>query len=235
MTRKSPPDNAGFFAQQPIRMSAADFLFSPEVQKLLAILYAAPDQQLPTGELARRSKLGEADAALTVEHLVKSGMVKRQAAKAEQAETLQVDRSFVFHDELRRIAFKSFAVAEPIRSMLRSKFKDSVVRAFVLGEDAQGTVELLVVHGQLVPDEATMAAACQKLSKSMSRHLKVHVIPLGRLDGMSPRDPLASKLAAGNVHEIIAHGDTKAQLPVEKGGLLQAARKKLATLARPSA
>jgi len=80
-----------------------------------------------------------------------------------------------------------------------------------------------------------MAAACQKLSKSMGRHLKVHVVPHGRLDGMSPRDPLAPKLAAGSAHEIIALGDTKAQLPVEKGGLLQAARKKLATLARPSA
>lgn len=236
MRRKSPPDNAGFFcpSSKP-RMSAADFLFSPEVQKLLVILYAAPDQQFTASELVRRSKLGEADAALTVEHLVKSGVVKRQAAKGEQAETLQVDRSFVFHDELRRIALKSFAAAEPIRSMLKSKFKDSVVRAFVLGEDAQGTVELLVVHGQLVPDEATMATACQKLSKSLGRHLKVHVVPLGRLDGMSPRDPLASKISAGNVHEIIALGDTKAQLPVEKGGLLQAARKKLATLARPSA
>lgn len=216
-------------------MSAADFLFSPEVQKLLTVLYAAPDQQFPTSELARRSKLAEAETALTVEHLVRSGIVRRQAAKADQAETVQVDRSFVFHDELRSIALRSFAAAEPIRSMLRSRFKDSVVRAFVLGEDAQGTVELLVVHGQLVPDEAAMAAACQKLSKTMGRHLKVHVIPLGRFNDMSPRDPLSSRISAATVHEIVALGDTKAALPVERGGLLQAARKKLATLARPSA
>lgn len=215
-------------------MSAADFLFSPEVQKLLTVLYAAPaDEQFPTAELARRARLAEPEATATVGHLVGSGIVKRQAAKAEQPETIQIDRSFVFHDQLRSIALRSFAAAEPIRSMLRSRFKDSVVRAFVLGEDAQGTIELLVAHGQLVPDEATMAAACQKLSKSMGRHLKVHVIPLARLNGMSPRDPLAPKLSASTVHEIVALGDTKAALPVERGGLLQAARKRLATLGRP--
>jgi hypothetical protein len=161
--------------------------------------------------------------------------VKRLAAQADQGDTVQVDRSFVFHNELRNIALKSFAAAEPIRAMLRSKFKDSVVRAFVLGEDAQGTVELLVVHGRLVPDEATMTTACQKLSKTMGRHLKVHVIPINRLNGMSPRDPLSSKLSATSVHEVVALGDTKAALPVERSSLLQAARKKLATLARPSA
>lgn len=217
-------------------MSAADFLFSPEVQKLLAVLYAAPaDEQFPTAELARRARLAEPEATATVGHLVSSGIVKRQAAKAEQPETIRIDRSFVFHDQLRSIALRSFAAAEPIRSMLRSKFKDSVVRAFVLGEDEQGTLELLVAHGQLVPDEAAMAAACQKLSKSMGRHLKVHVVPLTRLNGIPPRDPLASKLAAATVHEIIALGDTKAALPVERGGLLQAARKRLATLGRPPA
>lgn len=216
-------------------MSAADFLFSPEVQKLLMVLYAAPDQQFSTSELARRAKLEEAETTLTVEHLVRSGIVKRLAAKADQGDTVQVDRSFVFHNELRNIALKSFAAAEPIRAMLRSKFKDSVVRAFVLGEDAQGTVELLVVHGRLVPDEATMTTACQKLSKTMGRHLKVHVIPINRLNGMSPRDPLSSKLSATSVHEVVALGDTKAALPVERSSLLQAARKKLATLARPSA
>ncbi|MET3478129.1 hypothetical protein [Variovorax atrisoli] len=216
-------------------MSAADFLFSPEVQKLLTVLYAAPaDQWFPTAELARRTRLAEPEAAATVEHLVGSGIVKRQAAKGEeQPEAIRIDRSFVFHDQLRSIALRSFAAAEPIRSMLRSKFKDSVVRALVLGEDAQGTIELLIAHGQLVPDEAAMAAACQKLSKSMGRHLNVHVVPFARLNGMPARDPLAAKLSAPTVHEIIALGDTKAALPAERGGLLQAARKKLATLGRP--
>ncbi|KQU84071.1 hypothetical protein ASC78_12365 [Variovorax sp. Root318D1] len=218
-------------------MSSADFLFAPEVQKLLMVAYAAPDQQFSCSELARRSKLDPADAARTLEHLVSSGILKKQKPKADQADadTVSIDRSFLFHDELRNIALKSFAAAEPVRSMLRTKFKDSVLRAFVLGEDKEGTVELLVVHGQLTPDEAAMTAACQKLSKNIHRHLKMHVISHARFNSLTPRDPLASKLAATCALEIIALGDTKAQPPIEKVSLLQSAKKKLATLSRPSA
>lgn len=147
---------------------------------------------------------------------------------------MTLDRSFVFHEELRSIALKSFAAAEPLRSMLRSKFKDSVLRAFLLGEDKDGTLELLVVHGQSIPDEGAMAAACQKLSKTIHRHLKVHVISNARFNGLAVRDPLASKLAAACALEIVALGDTKAQPPAERIGLLQSAKKKLATLSRPS-
>jgi hypothetical protein len=109
------------------------------------------------------------------------------------------------------------------------------MRAFILQEDKDGTLELLVVHGQLMPDESAMKTACQKLSKNIHRHLKVHVISSIRFNSLTPRDSLASKLAAPGALEIIALGDTKAQPPVEKVGLLQSAKKKLATLARPSA
>jgi hypothetical protein len=221
-------------------MSAADFLFAPEVQKLLQVAYAAPDQPLSASELARRSKLDPDAAARTLEHLVGSGILKRRKPKAgeaseagegSEAATLSIDRTFLFHDELRSIALKSFAVAEPVRAMLRAKFKDSVVRAFVLGEEADGTLELLVVHGQLTPDEAAMTAACRKLSKNIHRHLKMHVISNARFNGLTPRDPLMPKPSS---LEIIKPGDTKALLPAERVGLLQSAKKKLATLSRPS-
>lgn len=213
-------------------MSAADFLFAPEVQKLLMVAYAAPDQPFSSSELAQRTKLAPDDVARTLEHLVGSGILKRHKPKADEAEAVSIDRAFLFHDELRSIALKSFAAAEPVRAMLRSKFKDSVLRAFVLNEDKDGTLELLVVHGQLTPDEAAMKAACQKLSKNIHRHLKVHVIPNARFNGFTPRDPLMPKPSA---LEVIKLGDTKAQPPVEKVGLLQSAKKKLATLSRSSA
>lgn len=109
------------------------------------------------------------------------------------------------------------------------------MRALILEEDKDGTLELLVVHGRLMPDESAMKAACQKLSKSIHRHLKMHVISSGRFNSLTPRDALASKLVAPGALEVIALGDTKAQPPIEKVGLLQSAKKKLATLVRPSA
>jgi len=116
--------------------------------------------------------------------------------------------------------------------MLRSKFKDSVLRAFLLGEDEDSTVELLVVHGQLMPDEADMSAACRKLSAAIGRHLKVHVISGRKFAGLSANDGLGHKLAAGSAIEIVAEGETKAKPAAAREGLIQSARKKLAALAR---
>ncbi|MDZ4356811.1 MAG: hypothetical protein U1B84_10390 [Variovorax sp.] len=62
--------------------------------------------------------------------------------------------------------------------------------------------------------------------------IQVHVISVARFNGLTNRDALAAKLAAASAFEIIALGDTKAQLPAERLGLLQSARKKLAALSR---
>ncbi|WP_213955915.1 hypothetical protein [Variovorax sp. dw_954] len=216
-------------------MSAADFLLAPEVQKLLRVAYAAPGQRFPTSELAQRAKLDADDVSRTLEHLVKSGILKWNKPKSDLPATVEVDRSFVFHDELRSIALKSFAAAEPIRAMLRSRFKESVLRAFVLEEDEDASVEVLIVHGQLMPDEAEMTTACEKLSKTIGRHLEVHVISNARFGRLTSRDALTAKLAADSAHEIVALGDTKAKLPVERAGLIQSAARKLATLYGPTA
>lgn len=116
------------------------------------------------------------------------------------------------------------------RRLPRARFKDSVVRAFLLGEDDDNVIELLAVHGAVMPGEAAMAAACHKLSKPLHRHLQVHVIPSARLDSLASRDALAAKLAAASAFEVIAPGDTKAQLPPERLGLPRSARKRLAAL-----
>jgi hypothetical protein len=215
-------------------VSAADFLLSPAVQKLLQVVYAAPDQPHSASELARRTKLALDEVERTLEHLVESGILARQKGEPDAPAPVTVNRSFVFHRELRSIALKSFAAAEPIRAMLRAKFKDSVVRAFILGENAQdSTVELLVVHGAVMPDRAAMAAACQKLSKSLYRHLQVHVISNARFEELAQRrDVLADKLAGPSAFEIIAPGDTKAQLPAARRGLLHSAKRTLAALTR---
>jgi len=213
-------------------MSAADFLLAPEVQKLLKVVLAAPTNKFSVAELAKKAKLDADEVERTQEHLVKSGILTRHKSEADEPGTVEANMSFVFYNELRSIALKSFAAAEPIRAMLRSKFKDSVLRAFVLGEDKDATVQLVVVHGQLVPDESEMSIACQRLSVSIGRHLKVHVISSAKYATLTPRDYLGARLAELSAVEIIRQGETKAKPPAEREGLLQSARKRLAALAR---
>ncbi len=213
-------------------MSSADFLLSPEVQKLLQVLFSEPQKQFSADALAKRTKLSTGDVTNTLEHLIKSGILTLHGAAGDGVETVSVDTSFVFYAELRRIALKSFAAAEPLRRILRTKFKASVMRAFILEEDDDSKVELLVVHGELVPDQADMAAACGRLSASIGRHLTVHVISHDKYVSLTTRDALGAKLAASSAFEIIGSGDTKAKAPTQPQGLLQSARRKLAALTR---
>jgi hypothetical protein len=213
-------------------VSAADFLLAPEVQKLLKVAYAGAESRFSVKALAQATRLEEGDVERTVEHLAASGILTRHNAQGDQPEAFSVNARFVFHDELRSIALKSFAAAEPLRSMLRSRFKDSVLRAFVLGEDAAGTIEVLIVHGQTAPEQAAMSQAIHKLSKAIGRNLAVQVITHARYSALGARDPLHARLAARSVLEIIKPGDSKARVPVEKTGLFHSAKKKLAALAR---
>jgi len=196
------------------------------------VVFAEPSNKFGASDLAKRTRLDADDVARTQEHLVKSGILTLHGAKDDEPGLVSANTSFVFYSELRNIALKSFAAAEPVRAMLRSKFKDSVRRAFVLGEDVDGTVEVLVVHGQLVPDEAAMSAACRKLSASIGRHLNVHVISSKRFATLTTRDSLGTKIVAPSAIEIIAEGDTKAKPQIESDGLLESAKAKLAALAK---
>ena len=216
----------------PARMRAADFLLAPEVQKLLKVVLAAPTHRFSVAQLARKAKLDADDVERTQEHLIKSGILTRHKSEADGPETVEANMSFVFYSELRSIALKSFAAAEPLRAMLRSKFKDSVLRAFILGEGKDATVELLVVHGQQVPDAMAMSAACQKVSAAIGRHLQVHVVSSKHYAALAMRDDLGRKLAAPTAFEIIAAGETKARRGVERGGFLRSAKEKLVALAR---
>jgi DNA-binding Lrp family transcriptional regulator len=213
------------------RMSAADFLLSPEVQKLLKVAYAGADSQFPVRALAKATRLDEDEVQRTLDHLVTSGILTRYKAQGDEPEAFGVNSQFIFHAELRSIALKSFAGAEPLRAMLRSRFKDSVLRAFVLGEDDAGTIEVLVVHGQKAPEQSAMSEAIHKLSKATRRNFAVHVISHTRYGALNARDSLHARLADGSAFEIIKPGDSKAQAPMERTGFLHSARKKLAALA----
>jgi hypothetical protein len=213
-------------------MGAADFLLAPEVQKLLQLVFSRPNTQLTTGEIAKVCKLDVDDVERTQQHLVQCGILTRCKLATDETEAVRANTAFVFYAELRSIALKSFAAAEPIRAMLRSKFRKSVLRAYLLGEDVQGTVEVLVVHGREVPDEKIMSVACRKLSASIDRHLEVHVISGQKFASLSARDNLGRKLASASALELIAEGDSKAKQAVGREGLLDLARKTLGALVR---
>lgn len=213
--------------------SAADFLLAPEVQQILRTVFAEPTKLYTMSALAKATRLTPDDVERTQQHLLQSGILIQHPTEPDgEAGPVSANTDFVFYPELRRIALKSFAAAEPLRAMLRSKFKDSVLQAVLLGEDAEGTLDLLIVHGERLPDEAAMAAACQKLRGTLGRHLQVHVLSHASFVAHAARTHLVRRLAAGEAVQIIAPGETKAQPGRGRSGLLQIAKARLAALKR---
>lgn len=213
--------------------SAADFLLAPEVQQILKTVFAEPHQRFSRSALAKATRLTPEDVERTQQHLLQSGILIQHPAETEgEAGPVSANTRFVFYAELRRIALKSFAAAEPLRAMLRARFKDSVLQAVLLGEDAEGTLTLLIAHGERLPDAAAMATACQKLRGTLGRHLQVHVLSHAAFEAHAARTQLAQRLASGEAVQLLAPGETRARAPSGRGGLLQAAKARLAALRR---
>lgn len=214
-------------------MGAADFLLSPAVQAILQISFAEPGRAFTVDELAALSRREAQEIEACVTHLLRAGVLRAADGAATGPAQVVADTAFVFHAELRRIALKSFAAAEPLRAMLQARFRSEVQRAFVLGEAPHsGHVELLLVHGQSVPDRAALAAALQRLlaSGALRQHVQVEVIGERRFAALRPGDALHARLASSACCDIspTPARRTKAMAPPPRPGLLERARRRLA-------
>jgi hypothetical protein len=215
-------------------MGAADFLLSPAVQQLLQAMLAEPAKQFAAADLAKLCKLELPQVQETLTHLLDNGVLLRGEAREGQPETVGIDQGFVFYPELRRIARKSFAGAEPLRAMLQSKFRATVQRAFLLGEDAEtGALNLLLVYAEVAPEREALDQALRKLLKSgaLRQHVQADVVPARRFEALKRGDALHARLAADGCIDISPTGPKKSRAAAAPPmGFLQRARQRLGGL-----
>ncbi|MGC3985596.1 MAG: hypothetical protein QM777_13235 [Pseudorhodoferax sp.] len=161
-------------------------------------------------------------------------MLLRGEAREGQPETVGIHQGFVFYSELRRIALKSFAAAEPLRAMLQSRFRASVQRAFLLGEDAgTGALQLLLVYAGEAPEREALDQALRKLLKSgvLRQHVQADVVPARRFEALKRGDALHARLAADGCIDISPTPPRKPRAaPAPALGFLQRARRRLGGL-----
>lgn len=240
--------------------SAADFLLSPAVQALLKITLAQPQRSFAVAELARDARLELEQTRQTLGHLLAAGVLVADDAAAAAAapgpppagpddtpapddETpaaaplpalLRINTAQVFYPELRRIALKSFAAAEPLRAMLQSKFRASVSQAFLLGEDGAAVLQLLLVHDDDAPEKAALDQALRRLLKTgaLRQHVQAQVMPRRRFAALRAGDALHAALRSDLCVDI---SPTSARKPRTRNadkaeppaGLLARARRRL--------
>lgn len=220
-------------------MGSADFLLSLEVQELLKTAYARPAEPFAANEVSKAGRADPAAFELALEHLLAQRVLLPGPAPEDGAEgdtrpaTYQANTDFIFYPELRRMALKSFAAAEPLCQMLRTKFRRAVRQAWILGDNvAAGTVSVLVVHGEQMPEPAELDAALRKLLKSgrMRMHLEVQVLSEAAFRRQRQVEPLRSRLTGDGCIELVAPDKAQADAGTAPRGLLARARHRLAAL-----
>ncbi len=212
-------------------MGAADFLLSPPVQQILQLVLADPARQFAVADLAKLCRLDLPQVEDTVKHLLDNGLLLRGEAREGQPDTVGIDQGFLFYPELRRIALKSFSAAEPLRAMLQSKFRGSVHRAFLLGEDAEaGALHLLLVYADAAPEREALDQALRRLLKTgaLRQHVQADVVTMRRFEALQRDAAWHARLAPGQCIDISPVRTRKTSaVPPAPMGLLQRARRRL--------
>jgi predicted nucleotidyltransferase len=187
-------------------MSAADFLFTPSMQKVLGLTFANPGQSFTLNELLARAGGGHGGAQRQIERLLAAGVLQEGPRRARQR-SIQANTAFFLYPELRAIVQKSFGLAEPLRQVLQP-FSAQIDEAFVFGSIAKGSdthgsdIDLIVVG-----DVPLMALTEAMLQAQATLGRPVHVNLYGAQEWAQLRqtDPVLAQISDATQIRILPH------------------------------
>ena len=187
-------------------MSAADFLFTPSMQRVLALVFVDPQQSFTLNGLLARAGGGHGGGQRQIEQLLVAGVLEEGPRRSRQR-SIKVNTSFFLYPELRGIVLKSFGLAEPLRAALRP-FESRIDQAFVFGSVAKGTdthnsdIDLIVVG-----DAPLMAMTDALLEAGTFLGRPVHLNLYGADEWAELRraDPVLSQISEASKIGILPH------------------------------
>lgn len=130
-------------------MGAVDYLFTPTMQRVLGAVLLQPDRSFTLQELLRFADAGRGSAQQQIDRLVEAGVLTEEPRRGRQR-SIRANADYFLYDELRRIALKTFGVAEPFRDAMRPHQR-RIEQAFLFGSVVKGTdsaasdIDLIVV------------------------------------------------------------------------------------------
>ena len=134
------------------KASLADALFSTVQQRVLGLLFGQPERSFYTGELIQLVDAGSGAVQREIARLEKSGLITMRRSGVQKH--YQANPKSPLFQELRSIARKTVALAEPLRAALSPLEKD-IAAAFVYGsvakrrDTAASDVDLMVLSDSL--------------------------------------------------------------------------------------
>jgi predicted nucleotidyltransferase len=134
------------------RRSLADALFTKTQQRVLGLLFGAPDRSFYASELIRTAGTGSGAAQRELAKLEDSGLVVGR--RIGHQKHYQANASSPLFAELRSIVLKTVGLAEPLRDALKG-LSSAIRAAFVYGSVAKATdhsnsdIDLMVISDSL--------------------------------------------------------------------------------------
>lgn len=181
-------------------------MFSANMQKVLGLVIAQPERSFTLNELLKHAGGGRGHLQIKIDQLVAIGVLEEGSRHARQR-CIRVNKRFLLYPELRSMALKSFALAEPLRAALKP-FEHDITEAFVFGSVAKGTdthlsdIDLIVV-GQASFMELT--TALYDLETKLGRPVHLSLYAPEEWAHLQVTDPVLLQIAGSAKIEILPH------------------------------
>jgi uncharacterized protein len=179
-------------------MGAADFLFTPSVQRVLSATLAHPEKSFTLRELLSLAATGRGSTQQQIEKLLEAGVLQEEPRRGHQR-SIRANKDFFLYPELSSIVRKSFGVREPLQRALEP-FASEIQEAFVFGSVAKGTdtatsdIDLVVVgHVPL----AELNEALDVTEQELRRPIHVSMYEPEEWQALVTSDPVVSQIAEG--------------------------------------
>ena len=130
------PKLGGIIPNMGSSTGLGDALFTKTQQRVLALLFGAPDRSFYLNEIVRLSGAGNGAVHRELARLQGCGLVT--AGLIGNQKHYQVNPAAPIYNEIRGIVLKTFGVVDVLRTMLQP-FASSIDVAFVYGSVAKGT------------------------------------------------------------------------------------------------
>lgn len=185
-------------------MSAADFLLTPGMQKVLGLAFASPERSFTLNQLLARAGGGRGSSQRQIERLIESGVLEEGPRRALQR-CIKANTSYFLYPELRSIALKSFGLAEPLLEAL-TPFEHQIEEAFVFGSIAKGTdthrsdIDLVVVGD--VPLMA-LTDAMFSVEQAIGRPLHLNLYTRAEWASLRQTDPVLAQISEASKIRIL--------------------------------
>ena len=177
-------------------MSAADFLFTSSMQRMLTLVFADPKHSFTLNELLAQAGGGRGGGQRQIERLLLAGVLHEGPRRARQR-SIKANTDFFLYPELRGIVLKSFGLAEPLRKALQP-FRSHIDEAFVFGSVAKGTdthnsdIDLIVVGEAPL---MAMTEAMLQAGNALGRPVHLNLYAADEWARLKQTDPVLAQIS----------------------------------------